>query len=512
MMTHLIVGIAGAFSPLNVGAVAGGVALGMLVGAIPGLNAPMAIAIGVPMTYYMPPLAAIGMLTGIMKGSPFGGSIPAILLNTPGTPDAVVTAFDGYPLGQQGKAEKALKMSLFSTSFGDFFSDFALILCAAPLAAVAVRLGPIEITAVLVFSLTIIASLGGNSLLKGLIAASTGLLASTVGLDPETGTTRLTFGIPQLDSGISLVAVGIGLLALGEVIRQIELTRRGGAAAGAGLKKAAAREDRRVSWAEYRKCLRTLLRSAFIGTGVGILPGLGSTLAAILGYAGAKRASKEAEKFGHGHLEGIAACEAATTAVSGGALIPLLALGIPGNVAAAMLIGAFVIHGITPGPLILQNHQMLVYGLFGSLLIADVMNLLIGQIGLRLFARIASVPSYIIYPVVVLLCLTGAYISGDGMFAVGMTVAFGVLGYVMRYLDVSYVIFIIAFVLGPMFERSFRQSLILTGGSVTPVVHHPIALVFLALSAYTVYRALIRSARGVRLDPERIGGERKETE
>lgn len=494
-MTELLAGIGDAFTVTTIVYIALGVFTGIFVGAIPGLNGPMAIAIAVPLTYYMSPLAGIAFLIGINKGGTFGGSIAAVLLNTPGSPEAASTAFDGYPLAKKGKGLKALKMALYASVTGDTFSDLVLFTVAAPLAIVALKMGPPEMAAVFVFSLTIIAGLTGRSIVRGLIAATFGAFLSTVGLDIETASPRLTFGFYELIEGIPLIPMTIGLLALSEIIIQIEawvLGRERDSGVIDVFGRSIPSADKRVSWAEFRACGRTIFRSALIGTGIGAVPGIGAVVAGFLGYGAAKRASKNPEEFGTGKLEGIAAAEAANSAVIGANLIPLLALGIPGSLSAAILIGAFLIHGVEPGPLIFKDHARLVYGIFAAMMIANVLNFFIGNIGLRLFAVIVSFPKYVIHPVVVVLCIAGAYATGSAMFSVAVMLTFAVLGYFMRKLDFSFATFIIGFALGPQFEESLRQSVILFHGNPLALAGHPIVMGFLALTVFSVWRIVRR--------------------
>lgn len=351
-METILAGVADAFTLTNLFYIALGVFMGIMVGAIPGLNGPMAIAVAVPLTYYMSALTAVAFLIGINKGGTFGGSVAAILLNTPGSPESTSTALDGYPLVKKGKGLKALKMALYASVTGDILSDLVLFTVAAPLAIVALMMGPAEMAAIFLFSLTIIAGLSGKSLLRGLIAAVLGAFLSTVGLDIETAQPRMTLGMNELIEGIPIIPLTIGLLALSEIIIQIEarfLGREQHAPAQDVFGRSIPRENKRVSLAEYRQCLPTILRSAAIGTGVGAVPGIGAIVAGFLGYAAAKRSAKNPEEFGTGKLEGVAATEAANSAVVGANLIPLLALGIPGSLSAAILIGAFLIHGVEPG-------------------------------------------------------------------------------------------------------------------------------------------------------------------
>ncbi|MCZ7562445.1 MAG: tripartite tricarboxylate transporter permease [Burkholderiales bacterium] len=470
---------------------AAGVFTGILVGAIPGLNAPMAIAIAVPLTYSMDAIAGIAFLIGIMKGGTFGGSITAILLNTPGSPEATSTAFDGYPLARQGKGLKAMKMALYASVTGDTFSDIVLFTVAAPLALLALRMGPAEMTAVLMFALTIVAGLSGQSLVRGLIAAVLGAFLSTVGLDIATAEPRLTFGFVELEDGIPIIPLTIGLLALSEVLIQIERYLHADSA-GRRVVDAFAqdipRENKTVTWQEYKRCSRTIVRSSLIGTGIGALPGIGAIVAGFMSYAAAKRASKHPERFGKGELEGVAATEAANSAVSGANLIPLLAIGVPGSLSAAILIGAFLIHGVDPGPLIFKNSPQLVYGIFAIMAAGNLFNLVIGGIGLRFFALLVKVPLGMLHPIIVLLCIAGAFANGSTMFSVGIMLVFAVLGYFMRKLDFSFATFIVGFALGESFEVFFRQTVTLFADRPAELLSRPIVMAFVALTLWSLWR------------------------
>jgi putative tricarboxylic transport membrane protein len=506
-MNDIFLGIGDALTLYNVVFVALGVFTGIVVGAIPGLNGPMAIALALPVTFYLSPLGGIAYLIGIMKGGTFGGSISAILLNTPGSPEAAATAFDGYPLAQQGKGLKAMKMALYSSVTGDTFSDLVLFAVAAPVAVVSLMMGPPEMSAVLVFSLTIIAGLSGRSLIRGVIAATLGAVVGTIGLDPESALPRLTFGFVDLADGISLIPMTIGLLALSEIAIQIEAQLFGRAGVAKRINpfgKELPPENKVVTLAEWLSCQKTVARSALIGTGIGALPGIGAVVAGFLGYATAKRASKNPEEFGTGRLEGIAAVEAANSAVNGANLIPLLAIGVPGSLSAAVLIGAFLVHGIQPGPLIFQDHARLVYGIFAAMMVANLFNFLIGQFGLRLFAFVVSFPNRIIYPIVILLCIAGAYASSNSMFDVAIALIFAVAGYFMRKLDFSFAAFIIGFALTPQTELFIRQTVILYADRPLELfTSHPIVLFFLALTVVSIVRivryqrSLARQQRGI---------------
>jgi putative tricarboxylic transport membrane protein len=496
-MELVLQAFASALTVANIAFIALGVLTGIVVGAIPGLNGPMAIAIAVPLTFALEPLTAIALLVGINKGANFGGSISAVLVNIPGAAEAMATTFDGYPLTRKGKGLKALKMSLYSSVFGDTFSDIVLILIAAPFALLAIGMGSSELFALLLFALTFISALVGKSAIKGIIAASLGIFLATVGLDPEASTPRMTFGQLDLEDGIPLLALIVGMLALSEILIQIEDGWRGKQvgiddSAADPFKNKSDPANNRVSWAEFRGSLRTIIRSSVIGTFIGALPGLGSTLAGFLGYGAAKRASKKPEEFGQGALEGVAAAEAANSATVGANLIPTLALGIPGNLSAAILLGALIIHGIRPGPLIFQQHGSVIYGIFGAMLVANFINLFIGAIGLRFFAYVITLPKKFIHPFIVMMCFAGAYLTTQSLFAIGLMIAFAVLGYFMRKLDYSVVAFLIAFILGPMVEENLRQTLILFGDDPAQLLQRPITMLFFAFTIFSLVKFLIR--------------------
>jgi len=487
-MENIVGGLTDAFTLGNLALVFAGILLGQLFGAIPGLSAVTAIAIAVPLTYYMSPLGALGFLVGINKGGTVGGAVAAILMNTPGSPEAAATAFDGHPLAKQGKSLKALKIALYSSVMGDSFSDIVLITVSAPLALVALRMGPPEMMAVIIFSMAVVAGLVGKSMIKGLMAALLGVLLSTIGLDPEGASDRLSFGVPELLNGLPIAAVAIGLLAMGEVIRQIISSRNQLSSRHLPLPTGSA-QDRRISRAEFVSCLPAIVRSAIIGTGIGAIPGIGSSAAAFVGYDSARRADKNPESFGKGNIKGVAAVEAANSSVVGANFIPLLTLGIPGNVTAALILGAFIIHGVQPGPHMMQEQARLIYGLFSCMIIANFFNFLVGNVGLRFFALVTYVPARIIFPVIGLLCLTGAYLSG-GEFAFKLVIAFAVLGFFFRLLDFSFITFVIGFVLGPMFELSFRQTVILSRGEWSYLFDRPIVMTIFLLTFVSVLRML----------------------
>jgi putative tricarboxylic transport membrane protein len=494
-MDEILLGVQDALTLSSILVIAAGITLGIVVGAIPGLNAPMAIAIAIPLTYFMSPLAALAFLISVNKGGSFGGSISGILLNTPGSPEAAATTIDGYPLARKGYPVKAMQTALVSSVCGDLFSDIVLILVAAPLAIVALKLGPVEISALIIFAFAMISGLMGSSLTKGLIATALGIFFATIGSDPTQSMPRLTFGTIDLVSGIPIMAIGIGMLALSEVLIQIEAYMRHWRTGGPGTRAMTSLPDDRLTLRAFVPLLRTVMRSAVIGTFIGAMPGLGATISGFLGYGAAKRASKTPENFGKGEIEGVAAAEAANSAVVGANLIPLLAIGIPGNVTSALLVGAFIIHGVAPGPWMFTENTRLIYGMFTAMVIANFLNWAIGGLGLKVFARVLAIPKPIMLPALVFLSLIGAYLNDQNFFAVGLTITFAVFGYLMRKLGYSFVTFIIGFVLTPMLELSLSQAYVLTEGSVMALAGYPIALALLAMTLAVIARSVLRWAR-----------------
>ncbi|MEY8841837.1 tripartite tricarboxylate transporter permease [Cribrihabitans sp. XS_ASV171] len=485
----ILAGLGDAFSPVTLLFVLAGVVLGQFVGAVPGIGPVMAMAIAIPFTFGMDPLAGIGFLVGVNKGGLVGGAIPAVLLNTPGTPDAAATALDGYPLAKQGKPLKATKMALFSSVTGDTFSDIVLITVSAPLAVFALRMGPVEVLGLMMLAFAVIAGLMGRSVAKGLIAAALGLLAAMVGTDPEHATPRFIFGQFEVYDGLPLPAVAIGMLAISELLAR--LAQRQGSIPAIRMSRDGDPADRRVSWAEYWSCRFTMLRGAVIGTILGALPGIGSTAAAFMSYASARQASSDPGSFGKGNLHGIAAAESANSSVMGANMIPLLTLGIPGSVSAALIISAFMIHGVQPGPFLFEQQGRLIYGLFGAMILANLLNLIVGQLGLRLWTLVVTAPQSFVFTAALLMCFVGVSLASGGLFGIGLMLGFAILAFVMTAFGFSVVVFIIAFFLGPRLEISLSQTLALLNGDPLMLLNYPFGLA-LMLAAPVAAVALAR--------------------
>ena len=468
-MDSILDGVQLALTWQSIGAVLLGLVTGQLLGAIPGLTATMTVALLIPYTYYLEPWVGIPMLIGMFKGSLFGSSITAILVKTPGTPAAAATVLDGYPLAQQGKGEKACKMALYASVFGDGFSDIVLIFGASFLASIALNFGPAEYTLLVAFSLLTMGFVSGAKVWKGLFAMLLGMLLGIIGLDPVTASPRMTMGMLELEEGIGLIPMLIGFLAVAEVLRQMEMSRRHLATSAVSFSTDPA--DRRVSWAEFRSCLPVMLKSSSLGTAVGALPGISATVAAFLAYNEAKRSSKTPERFGKGALEGVAAPEAANNAVSGANLIPLMAFGIPGDIAAALILSALLIQGITPGPVIFRDNPEPIYAIFTALLLANLFNLILGHGLIMVARRVVGVPKRILFPVVLVIAAAGAYAMRGSVFDIQLVFLFGLLGWGLTKLAFPTVPLLIGFILMPILESNLRISMLIAGSVPNPFAY-----------------------------------------
>lgn len=486
-MTTLLSGLGDAFTLVNLAYIVLGVMLGQIVGAIPGLSILMALAIAIPLTYTLDTLTAITFLISINKGGTVGGAIPAILLNTPGTPESAATALDGNPMAKKGKGGKAMKYSLYYSVFGDISSDIVLITVSVPLAIIALKMGPIEIMALMFLAFTVISGLVGSSLIKGLMSVALGFLLASVGIDPALGSARFTFGYIELLDGLPLTALAVGMLAVSEIFVRISDFALSSGVNDDSSAQSIDPGEQSITFKEVWANRVVAVRAFLIGTVIGAIPGLGSTTAGFLSYSISKQVAKDPESFGTGDPRGIAATETANSAVVGANLIPLLTLGIPGNIAAALLVSAFIVHGVQPGPLLFERQGQLIYGLFGAMLIANFANLFVGQFGMRFWSIVISAPARIVYLGALLLCITGMYFAGGGVFGLGIMLGAAVLGYVMRLTGFSTIAFIVAFVLTPQLERSINQAILISDGDPKVLLEHPIALALLAASLCAVY-------------------------
>lgn len=461
MLHQIFDGLMLALAPASLAAVGLGVLVGILIGSIPGLTTTMGMAIFVPFTFFLPPLVGLPFLMGLYKGGIYGGSIPAILINAPGTGAAIATVFDGHELAKQGRANSALKVALFSSSSADTLSDILTILLAQSVVNLSLLVGKPELFSILICSLAIIATMTGGSVLKGVMAAAFGLMLSTVGTDIG-GRWRFSFGDAHLAGGFSLITLLIGLFAFATIIERVIDSGKADERQQTIIK--ISKEDK-LHWWEFKKCIPHILRSTAIGSFIGLIPAVGQPVAAFLGYSVAKRFSKEPEKFGKGSLEGVAGPEACNNAVNGPTLLPLMAFGIPGDMVTAVLLGALIVQGLRPGPGLFRNYGDIMYGILMSMMIANVFMLGIGYIMSGWYAKIARINSKYLIPVVFALAIVGSYAVRNSVFDIGIMVFFGFVGFLLNRFDIPMAPLVITFLLGHNIENSLIQSLILFKGN-----------------------------------------------
>jgi len=456
-----------------------GVIMGIFVGAMPGLGATMAISVLIPFTFGLDPLVALGMMAGIYNGAMYGGSISAVLLRIPGTPAAVATCFDGYPMALQGRAAEALHVSVVSSAIGGMVSALSLILLAPPLARVTLAFGPPEVFWVAVFGLASISLLMGKNPIKGLLSACIGLIVSLVGADEITGYDRFTFDCLELVDGINIVVLLVGLYALPPAIglledADLEMVVIGGKNLAGSLFK---------SIPKMLRFWKTWIRGSLIGIFIGILPGAGGSLAAFLSYNESKRAAKDSETWGKGNPEGVAAAEVANNADTSAAMIPALTLGIPGTPVAALVLGGLLIHGMQPGPMLFREHPQVVYGFMVQLFLSAVMLLAFGgTFATKTFAQVLRLPRPILAAVVISLMVIGVYAINNRMFDVYLMFGFGLVGYWMERLDIPLAPAVLGLILGEYAEFNLRLSLRLSRSDWSILWTRPICLIIIALT------------------------------
>jgi putative tricarboxylic transport membrane protein len=471
---------------------AAGLFLGIFVGALPGFTTLMAMAILLPLSFFVEPLIGIPFLIGVYKGGIYGGSIPAILLAIPGTGASVATVLDGAPLARKGQARKALDMALVASVFGDLSSDVVTILLIGPIALIALQFGPPELAAILLLSMVVIAATSSGAFVKGLLMMTLGLMFALVGLDPIGALSRFTFDIFALRAGIPLLPLLIGVYALSEILLAIEQRAATEVRRAAGLA-----QGERLSLLDFKRCLRTILRSTAIGTVIGMIPGVGQVVAAITGWAAAKNASKHPERFGKGELEGVAAAEAANNAVNGPTLVPLLTLGIPGDNITAILLGAFIAQGLRPGPQLMSEQGPLVFAILVAMLLANVLFLVIGYLTIPLFAKVVTIRRSLLLPLTVVFAFVGVYVARSDPVDLYFLVFFGAFGYVARKLRFDVTPMVMAFILGTPLEVAFGQTLSLSRGDLLGYLlnERPIAVALLLAIPLVAWLLWRRSRR-----------------
>lgn len=486
-MSEIIHGFLNAVMPINLLASLLSVAVGIMIGSLPGLSAAMGVALLIPLTFGMSTETGLIALAGVYCGAVFGGSISAILIHTPGTSSAAATALDGYQLTLKGKAKKALNTAVISSFGGAMISAVALYMFAPPLAKLALKFGPAENFWLSIFGLTIIAGVSSKSVIKGLLSGAFGLALSTIGMDPMSGTARFTMDSIYLLDGLPFTATLIGLFSMSQVFILSEKKLK------KSLRKVVDDGDEEgISLKELKMLLPTVLRSGVIGSVVGILPGAGGTIAAFIGYDTAKKMSKNKDQFGKGCIEGVAGPEAANNAVTGGSLIPTLTLGIPGNSVTAVLMGGLIIKGLQPGPDLFTVHGKITYTFFAGFIVVNIFMLLLGLFASKHFAKISKVPNSVLIPIIFALSVIGSYAIKNSMFDVAIMFVFGIIGYFVKKFGLNAAAIVLALIIGPIGEEGLRRVTLMYPDNVMgQLLSSPISIVLITVSLLSLASPIV---------------------
>ncbi len=485
-MENILHGFSVALQPINLFYCFIGVFWGTLIGVLPGIGPTAGIALLLPATFRLSPVSGIIMLAGIYYGTMYGGSTTSILLNIPGEAASVVTCIDGYKMARQGRAGPALGIAAFGSFIAGTFSIILLSIISPPLANFALKFGPPEYFSLMLLGMTLLIYLSSGSIPKALIMAIFGAALGTVGIDMVTGEERFTFGIQELQDGVGLVPIVMGLFGISEVLINSEMILGKEILKGKIKGLLPTLQD----WVDSKWAI---IRGSLLGFFIGVIPGGGAIIASFVSYAVEKKFSKNPKKFGNGAIEGVAGPESANNSATGGAFIPLLALGIPSNVVMAILLGAFLIHGVQPGPLFVKEHPDIFWGLISSMYIGNLMLLVLNLPLIGLWVQILKIPFKILLPLVFLFCFIGAYSVNNSLFDVHMMLIFGAIGYIARKFKYEPAPLVLAYVLAPMLETSFRQSLVLSNGSMSIFLTRPISAGCLLVAILSFLSALIPS-------------------
>lgn len=493
----IIHGFAVILTPAKLLACFFGVVIGTAVGVLPGIGPSGSIALLLPLTYYMDPVSAIIMLAGIYYGTMYGGSTTSILVNLPGEAQSVVTCLDGYQMARQGRAGPALGISAFGSFIAGTFGVVGLMVVAPPLAEFALKFGPAEIFALTILAFTLVGYLASSSMIKALMMAVLGLLLASVGQEMITAVPRFTLGNVNLQSGIGLVPLVMGLFGISEVLLALE---ESAGKAEPDVRKSAPKfsslfPDRK----DWKDSAGPIARGSLIGFIIGLIPGGSGIIASFSSYAIEKKLSKHPERFGHGTIEGVAGPESANNAAAQGAFIPLLTLGIPGNAAMALTLGALKIHGVTPGPLLINEHPEVFWGVVASMYIGNILLLILNLPLIGIWVRLLLVPSSILYPMLILFCIIGAYSLNNNAFDVGALFFFGLLGYVLKRQNFELAPLILGFILGPIMETSARQALIMSAGELSIFFSSAVSTVLLGIAFLVILTTACSTIRQWRL-------------
>ncbi|WP_252502065.1 tripartite tricarboxylate transporter permease [Sporosarcina sp. Marseille-Q4943] len=466
-----------------------GTFVGIIVGCVPGFNASVGVALTIPLTFAFPADTGLILLVAIYAGAVYGGSISAILINTPGEPGNIITAMDGYNMTKNGQGGKALGMAAIASWIGGSISAIFLFLLAPPLSKLTLLFGSFEMFLLAIFGLSIIVGLSKGSMVKGLLSGSLGVLFATVGIDSITGTYRYTMGLPSLYEGLPLVAVIIGIYSLGAVFELGE--QKSSTIQAEGIK--VSKRDILPNLQDMKKTIRTIFRSGVIGTFAGITPGAGMSIGSAVSWEAARRKSKTPETFGKGEIEGVAASESGNNGVVGGSLIPLLTLGIPGNAVSAIFLGGLLIHGLRPGAALFTTHATITYGLIWGFLFANFVMIVIGLLGSRFFSKLAIVPVYLLAPLIFIISTAGTFADRNLLADVVVMLTFGILGYFMIKLNFPLVPLVLGFILGPLAESELRRALLITQGDLSTAAMQPISLILIVLIIFALFGTPIQN-------------------
>jgi putative tricarboxylic transport membrane protein len=485
-LTHIFNGFAVCLQPINLWYTFIGVFMGTIIGVLPGIGPSAGIALLIPVTFGMNPTSALIMMCGIYYGTKYGGSTTAILIRTPGEAASVMTSIDGYEMARKGRAGAALAVSAIGSFIAGTLGVIGLTIFAVPLASMALKFGPAEYFTLMLFAMTAVSTLTGKSPAKGVLATILGLMIATIGIDLQSGQARFTMGVAEFQDGVGFVVVVVGLFAVAEVFRGLEDIYKGTSAQAMKISGSLW-----LTKEEWLRSIGPIWRGGVIGFIIGVLPGAGGTIASIMSYTTEKRLSKNPDEFGKGAIEGVAGPEAANNSDTAGAMVPLLTLGIPGGGATAVLMGAFIMYGIQPGPLLFQNRPDLVWGLIDSMYIGNVMLLILNLPLIGIFVQLLKIPSGILYPLIIAISVIGAYAINGSMTDLYLILIFGVIGYVFDKVDIPVAPLVLSLVLGGMMEQSFRQAMTISGGSPKIFFSSAITMTLVVMSVISVLMPFI---------------------
>jgi len=484
----ILFGFSIALKPINLLYCFFGVTIGTLVGVLPGLGPTAAISLLIPTTFHASPESGFIMLAGIYYGAMYGGSTTSILVNIPGEAASVVTCLDGYKMAKQGRAGPALGISAFGSFIGGTLSIVGLMLAAPPLARMALRFGPPEYFSLMILGLTILSYLSGGSMVKSLMMAAFGILLGCVGMDTVSGMNRFTYGIPELIDGIGIVPIVMGLFGISEVILNVEQSLK----REIFIKKV---KNLLPNWKDWKDSIGAIFRGTLVGFVLGILPGGGTIVASFASYAVEKKVSKHPEQFGQGAIAGVAAPETANNAATGGAFIPLLTLGIPANAVMAVLLGALMIHGLQTGPLLMKEAPNIFWGTITSMYVGNVLLLILNLPLIPLWVKVLRIPYVLLFPLIMIFCLIGAYSLNNSIVDVLIMILFGLVGYLFKKFRYEGAPFVLAFILGPMLENALRQSLIISNGSFWIFFSRPLSAALMIVAVILLSSPLVLRRR-----------------